>query len=276
MEPSPSKAGKLLDVLHSWPLRPDHQITINNYQAFSDAQVVVHTAGSNRKIVGSRMEVAEENIQLTTQIFSTVTFNQQPHILVATNPVDVIAFHTARITGLPDDHIYGMGTHLDSLRLAWNISDFLKRGVSGIEAWVLGEHGETQVPIWSHTRVDGIPVKYFPGLEPYLQSIAERTRFAAREIKQTQDATYYGVSASAVRMLRALVNDIDIILPLSVKVSGSWAYEHQLPAVWMSLPARIRGGEVRVIEHVDLEPEEIASLQHSAQYLLPFTLHHPL
>lgn len=272
MEPSPAKAGKLLDVLHSWPLRPDHLVSINDVEAFRNAQIVVHTAGSNRKIVGSRMEVAAENIQLTERIFQDIQFTGTPHVLVATNPVDVIAFHTARVTGLPPDHVYGMGTHLDSMRLAWCIARQLQRPVSGIEAWVLGEHGETQVPIWSRTRVEGVPVHEIHDLVPHLKDLAARTRNAAREIKQTQDATYYGVSASAVRMIRAIVQDMDSVLPVSVRVSGEWNTRYRIPAVWMSLPACIRSGKVMVLENFRLENEEMEALRESASYLVPFTL----
>ncbi len=268
MDPSIEKKGGILDLLHATPLHPFHKITFNNKRSFKNSDYIIHCAGGTGKIKKDRNEVAKQNIRITREIFEKVSFqNPGVRIIVVTNPVDIISYHTRRATRLSSDQVIGTGTFLDSIRLSYYVSQQLKVTAAEVTALVLGEHGETMVPVYSQLRNSG---KKVPLKNLNINLLNKFTRNAAFEIKKTQGATYYGVSAVVLRLLNLfLIPQNSIVMPCSMQINKD--YQKLLGIkknIYLGLPVEFYDtGQRFQVKSLELTKKEIANLKISAQKL---------
>lgn len=197
MEPDSRNDGRILELQHIAALYGCHTISRNNSEKLHSAQVVFHTAGTGKKITGDRMEVAEDNVRLTRELFLGTKFKYSPHIVVLSNPVDIITYFVQRYTTAAPGKVFGTGTMLDSARLS---SLLIEQGYTTrpIRAFVVGEHGNTMVPLFS--RISEITLR--PEEQKYIE---KETVYAAQKIKQTQDATFTGVASCALFLMNYLL-----------------------------------------------------------------------
>lgn len=205
LEPSPNQNGRIMELYHIAGLHQIHQVRLNDFEAFAQADFVFHTAGSCMKITGSRLDVAEGNIQLTKKIFETVSFVNEPYIIVLSNPVDVVTYFVQQFTQLPKHKVIGTGTLLDSARFS-SILVQEKTTDQHEQAYVVGEHGDSMVLLYSqlHTKVQDEKAK---------ERITEKTVFAAKHIKQTQDHTSTGVASVAKYIMDTLLGNTKSTTP---------------------------------------------------------------
>lgn len=269
IEPNPQREGAFLDLAHGMTLYPNKELHINNQGLFDDADFIFYTAGIPNVHGGSRLSTAKQNIGLTQQLFEGRSFNKLPYIIVITNPVDIVAHSVFQYSGLPNNHVIGTGTYLDSVRLAYYLSVLSSFEPDEIDATVLGEHGDSQVPVYSLTKINGESIaehKEFTG--EMLTNATELTRNAAFEIRETQKGTTYGISKCAEMLMNYLMEEEEHVVSLSVLTNDHYRSLLDLDHdIYISVPVRISKKGVYPIENISLTSKEYADLKESAKIL---------
>ncbi len=266
MEPSKNQQGRLLELSHIAGLHQIHQFTLNDLNEFAQADVIYHTAGRCMKANESRLDVAEGNLQLTRQIFNQVTFTKQPLILVLTNPVDVITYFVREQTQLPIHKVIGTGTLLDSARFS-AILQKLEVTQHHTPAWVIGEHGDSMVLLYSKLNSQSI-IKTLD--EELKHQITNETVFAAKRIKQTQDHTSSGVASVAVMIMDYILGDITIETPFPVSCVTDEALQTKLE---LNQPIAISWffdlkNEAKSLQNISISEKEMEQFKLSANILV--------
>jgi L-lactate dehydrogenase len=228
------------------------------------------TAGTGQRPGESRLDLVKRNAAIFRQIVPGITqHNRTGILLVATNPVDVLSYVTWRESGFAPGRIIGSGTVLDTARFRYLLAQHLGIDARNVHAHIIGEHGDSEVPVWSMANVTGI------GLEAYCQrhgcaldaqqqdEIFARTRDAAYEIIERKGATYYAVAAGLLRIVESILRNQHTVLAVSNLVPGYYGIEN----VYLSLPAVIGRAGVEQIVHLPLDPVERDRLRDSAAIL---------
>jgi L-lactate dehydrogenase len=240
---------------------------------FSDccnADVTIITAGASQTPdMKSRLDSLQESASILKHIVEEIGYHKPRMLLVASNPVDVLTYAAWKWSGLPSGRVMGSGTSLDTSRFRRRLGELYHVAPESVHAYIIGEHGDSQVAVLSSARVAGISLEDFcreEGLacdHTTLQEIANDTRLAGFEILQAKGATYYGIGAALVRIVRAILRNEHAVLTVSSLVPASL----QLGEVSLSLPAIInRDGVVRVLP-ISLNPSERKALEASAEIL---------
>lgn len=210
--------GEILDLSDALSFDGTSQIRSGSAQDAAQADIVIIAAGKPQKINESRPELLAANTEIINAVFKEIKpINPQAIVIIITNPVDLITYQAQQIAGLPRNQVFGSGTFLDTQRLRSIVSHKLTISEQSVDAYILGEHGDTQFAAWSSAKVGGIPVLDFPGItEKDLQTMATEVRNKAYEIISCKGATYYGIAACVARMCKAIIFDQKLVLPLSV------------------------------------------------------------
>ncbi|WP_373758103.1 L-lactate dehydrogenase [Jeotgalibaca porci] len=262
--------GDAIDLSDALAYTSPKKIYAATYDDCGDADLVVLTAGAAQKPGETRLDLINKNLKIFKSIVDQVMASGFNGIfLVATNPVDILTYATWKFSGLPASQVIGSGTSLDSARFRQEIAKLVNVDARNVHAYILGEHGDTEFPVWSHANVGGLQmyewVKQNGTLvdEEALVEAFYSVRDAAYRIIEKKGATYYGIAASLVRITRAIFNDENAILPLSVHLSG----EYKQKDVFIGVPAVINREGVRGIIEIPLNEVEQSSMQHSADTL---------
>lgn len=262
--------GEAMDLNHGMPFAPTPmKVWKGSYQDCNGADLVVITAGLAQKPGETRLDLVGKNTKIFKQIVKSVMDSGFDGIfLVATNPVDILTFVTWKESGLPKEHVIGSGTVLDSARLRFELSRKLAVDPRNVHAVIIGEHGDTELPVWSHATIGVDRLDAFlanpKGLEKEsLNSIFTSVRDAAYQIIERKGATFYGIGMSLVRITKAILNDENSILTVSCFLDGQ--YEHK--DVYMGVPAVINRDGIREIIEIQLTEQEKEQLHHSASVL---------
>ena len=262
------------DIAHATPFAKTVAIHAGDYADLSDAAVVIIAAGVSQKPDEDRLALLERNVEVFRSVIGGV-MQAAPEtiLLIATNPLDVMTYVAQRISGLPPERVIGSGTILDTARLRSLLGDHLGIAPTSIHAYVLGEHGDSEVPVWSSAMAGSVPIVSFakqigrPLDQAARKSIADQVRGAAYTIIEGKGATWYGIGAGLARIVRAIVGDERAVLSVS-QVSDDIEGVHD---VALSLP-RIVGREGIIANLMpDLDAEERAALKHSAEVIAGFS-----
>ena len=248
--------GEVMDLNHCLPYAPS-KISINKgqYSDCKDARIVVIAAGANQKSGETRTDLINKNASIFKDIVSNVMASGFDGIfLVATNPLDVMTYLTYKYSGLPKSRVIGTGTSLDTARLQLIIGKKLCINSKNIQAYVIGEHGDSEFIPWSNANISLQNIKEF-FTEEELNEIENDVRNAAYEIINKKGATYYGIGMAMVRITNAILGNENTIIPVSV-------YDEEND-VYVGLPAILNkdGAERRV--YLKLTEEEEKKLQRS-------------
>lgn len=265
--------GEALDLQHGLPLVGPMNVSAGTYADCADADMVVITAGANQKPGQTRLDLLKQNAGITGEIVRQVlAAGGKPILLMTTNPVDVLtraALDVAVPLGLPPGRVLGSGTVLDSSRFRHLLSGTLDGDPRGVHASVLGEHGDSEVCIWSRANVSGIPVADVMrarGLSPdaaFKERMALDVRRAAYEIIDRKGYTATAIGVALCRIVEAVVGDQKSVLTVSTDAEGRYG----LPRVCMSLPCVVGAGGVEAVIDTPLAPEEEAALRRSGAVL---------
>ncbi len=273
IEPDSNSVGGLLDLAHGLSLYPYAELVLNQAKHFQSSDFIFYTAGIPNAPGASRLSKANENVELVKRVFQGIRFKHQPYIIVITNPVDLISEAIHRFTNLPENKVLGTGTFLDAIRLEYYLSDLSKCPLADIEAMVLGEHGNSQVPIFSQTKVKGASVLEIPEFTTEILSQAESlTKNASTKIRETQEGTRFGVAKCAETLMNYILDGKRHDLCVSL-LTNSY-YRNLLGIsrdVYLSLPVCINQGKVYVKEGIDFSEAELKSLKESASKLLTYS-----
>lgn len=274
LEPSPEKKGAILDLLHGMTLYPNKEVYVNDYERFRDANFIFYSAGTPNIHGGSRLSTASQNIALTKSIFEGRKFNKKPHVIVITNPVDIVSYYVMKFSELPASHVVGTGTLLDSVRLSYYLSTLSDFHADKIEAYVLGEHGDSQLPAYSLTEVDDTPISKVESFTPEILSEAENlTRYAAFQIRETQKGTLYGIAKCAETLLNSLLSPFVSRYPLSMLTNDHYNNLLNLDeSIYISVPVEVSNRGIKIINDIELESNELEAFRESAEIIASVAL----
>jgi L-lactate dehydrogenase len=258
------------DILHATPFASPVRIAAGDYPDLRGAEAVVLACGVAQRPGETRLQLLERNAEVFRKVLARVTENAPEAILVvASNPVDVMTQVVTRISGLPASRVIGSGTILDTARFRALLGEHLCVAPQSVHAYVLGEHGDSEVLVWSSARVGGVPILDFaqqagrPLTEEAKTRIDEGVRRAADRIIEGKGATYHGIGAGLARIVRAIRDDERTVLTLS---SMSMDAEG-LDEVSLSLPRVLGAGGINAELRPVLSGEEQEALRKSAEIL---------
>ncbi|MCY0147358.1 L-lactate dehydrogenase [Hoeflea sp. G2-23] len=262
------------DIAHATPFATTVAVRAGEYADLNNAAVVIIAAGVSQKPGESRLALLERNVAVFRSVISGV-MQAAPEaiLLIATNPLDVMTFAAQRISGLPLERVIGSGTILDTARLRSLLGDHLGIAPNSVHAYVLGEHGDSEVPVWSSAMAGSVPIASFarqigrPLDEVARTRIADQVRGAAYTIIEGKGATWYGIGAGLARIVRSITDNERTVLSVS-QVSDEIEGVRDIA---LSLPRIIGRQGVLATLMPELDEAERAALKRSAEVISGFT-----
>ena len=262
--------GEEMDLAHGLPYAPQKMvIKAGDYKDCKDAQVIVITAGIAQKPGQTRLELAETNTKIMKDITESIMASGFDGIIVvASNPVDLMAYVVSEVSGLPRGRVIGSGTVLDTARLRYLMADYFKISSKNIHAYIMGEHGDSSFVPWEHAYIGCKKVKdvmkdnHHPMED--LEKIHKGVVNAAYEIIEKKKATYYGIGMALNRLVKAILNNENSILTVSTYLKDG---EYGQDDIYIGVPAVINSNGVRELVNLDLNEEEQAKLDNSCKII---------
>ena len=261
--------GEAMDLSHGLPYAPQRmEIKAGDYEDCKDASVIVITAGLNQKLGQSRLDLTVANAKIVKDITEKIMasgFNGI--IVVASNPVDVMTYVVAKVSGLPKGRVFGSGTVLDTARLRYLIADYLEISSKNVHAYILGEHGDSSLVPWEHCYVgckrmlDIMKDNNLPTED--LKKIHDGVWKAAYEIIEKKRATYYGIGLALNRIVKAILNDENAILTVSTYLNDQYGQSD----IYIGVPAIINSSGIKELLELKLNSEDQAKLDKSCNML---------
>lgn len=258
-------AGQAMDISHAVPMAHPVQVRSGGYQDLDGAQVVVIAAGVSQRPGETRLDLLRRNAEVFRSVIGSITGNnRQCVLLVATNPVDVLTYVAWRLSGFPPRRVIGSGTLLDTSRLRHALAEHFRVDARSIHAYIIGEHGDTELPVWSLANIAGMKIRDFPGhSEEEMAAIFEGVRTSAYEIIRKKGATYYAIAIALARIVETIIGDHRTVLTVSSLIRD---YEG-IDEVCTSVPAVVGSGGIERIIRLPLAPEEAEAFRHSSRRL---------
>ncbi len=262
--------GEAMDLNHTEPFAHPTKILAGDYRDCAGAVVTVVTAGAAQHPGETRLDLVKRNNEIFSHIIPEVARNNPDGIiLIATNPVDVLTYISLKLSGLSPRRVIGSGTILDTARFRHLLSEYFDVDPRSVHAHIIGEHGDSEVPVWSLANIAGIRLADFGRASgvPYdqfqMDEIFKQTRDAAYHIIQRKGATFYAVAAGLMRIVEAILRDQHTVLSISSLVTGYYGIND----ICLSLPTIVGREGVEKVLHLELDEREQKALQHSAEVL---------
>ena len=259
--------GEAMDISHGVPFASSTEVYAGSYKDVEDADIVMITAGKNQRGNESRLSLINDNIKIFEEIIPNIMNNNFGGILlVVTNPVDILTHKAMEISGLPAGRVIGSGTVLDTARLKSILSKELHVDTANIHAYIIGEHGDSEIVVWSAANVYGMPLDKFCDVRNADCGNADNVRIrdevrnSAREIILRKQATYYGIAMAVRAITEAIMLNKHRVLPVSVLMEG----EHGISDIHMSMPAIVGRDGIEYKLPLRLSKEEEEGLVRSA------------
>ncbi len=262
--------GEMMDLNHALPFERNCRISAGDYSVLEGAGLVVITAGVAQKPGETRLELVGRNAAIFRQIIPEILkYAPNALLVIATNPVDIMTYIALKISNLAPGRIIGSGTILDTARFRYLLGNYYAVDSRSVHAYIIGEHGDSEVPVWSTANIAGVTLEEYSHLlgKPFnraeLDGLFEEVRTAAYQIIERKKATYYAIGSGLLRLVEAVLRDQHTVFSVSVLQSGQYGVND----ICLSLPAVIgREGISRIIQ-IPLDEHETQAFQHSAQVL---------
>jgi L-lactate dehydrogenase len=262
--------GEAMDLNHTVPFTHPTRIWAGDYSDCGGAAVTVLSAGVGQKPGQSRMDCLRNNAQIWREIVPSITReNPSGILLVATNPVDVLTYVAWKLSGLPPARVLGSGTILDTARFRFLLSQHFGVDARSVHAYIIGEHGDSEVPVWSLANIAGMRLSDYcraHGLtydSAQMQAIFTATRDAAYRIIERKGATYYAVAAGLMRITQAILRHQNTVLSVSSLIENYYGIND----VCFSLPTVVDRGGIQRVLRLELDGAEVSSLRQSGEVL---------
>jgi len=262
--------GEAMDLNHTVPFTHSTRVWAGDYPDCSGASVTVFAAGVGQKPGETRFDLIRKNSAIWREIVpAVVKHNPDGILLIATNPVDVLTYAAWKLSGLPPERVIGSGTILDTARFRYLLSQHFGVDARSIHAHIIGEHGDSEVPVWSLANIAGMRLPDFCKAQMLasdraaMEEIFLQTRDAAYRIIERKGATYYAVAAGLMRITEAILRNQSTVLSVSSLIDDYYG----ISDVCFSLPTVVDSGGVENILRLELAPDEIEKLRHSAGML---------
>ena len=263
--------GEALDISHGLPYSAPMEIYAGNYDDIADAAFIVIAAGANQKAGETRLQLIEKNLEIFSKIIPEIKKRDcQGIILVVSNPVDILTYAALKMSGFPPHRVIGSGTVLDTARLKYLLGRRLDVDARSVHAVIIGEHGDSELAVWSGANVSGVDLNHFCELRGFSQhreamdKIYREVRDSAYEIIERKGASYYGIAMAVARIAECIDRDEHSVLPISVLLSG----EYGIGGLCLSIPTVVGAGGAEKVLEIPLSGAEQRMLTASANALM--------
>ena len=258
--------GEAMDLNHAVPFSTQCRVWAGGFEDCAGAAVVVLTAGAGQKPGETRLDLAARNGAIFADVVPRITaVTREAILLVATNPVDVLTYAAWKLSRLPPHRVIGSGTILDTARFRHLLSRHFGVDARSVHAYIIGEHGDSEVPVWSLANIAGMRLPDFRAAhdlgpdQAAMDGIVDDTRRAAYHIIERKGATYFGVAAGLLRILEAIVRDQATVLSVSSLVPA----HYRMDDVCLSLPTVVTRNGIERVLHLPLSEGEAEAFRHS-------------
>ncbi|MBI3822496.1 MAG: lactate/malate dehydrogenase family protein [Planctomycetes bacterium] len=259
--------GEALDLLHGASLVADQRIYAGDMSDVSTSNIVVITAGLRRKPDESRLDLINRNVDLFTGILGQMKsagLKETTYVIVVSNPVDVLTYLAVKQLGLTWQRVIGLGTVLDTTRFRSNLAKKLQAPPTQVNALILGEHGDSMVPIWSSATINGLPIDQWPGFDASTaKEVFDATKGAGAQVIKQKGGAGFAVGLSIREVVHAIALDSRRVLPVSSLVNGPYGVRD----VCLSVPTEVGCGGVRKQIELALTQKERLAIYNSARVL---------
>ena len=262
--------GEALDISHGAPFAKPMKIYAGTYDDIKGAALIIVTAGANQKPGETRLDLVKKNISIFKSIIPEIKKRDfKGVLLIVANPVDILTTVAVKLAGLPENRVLGSGTVLDTARLKYELGNHLSVDPRSVHAFIIGEHGDSEIAAWSSANVSGIPLNNFCEMRGHfnhaeaMKKIAADVKNSAYEIIAKKKATYYGIAMSVKRICEAIIRNEKSILPISSMMNGQYG----IKGISLSMPAIVGKDGVETQVPIQLSEKEISDLKKSAKTL---------
>lgn len=262
--------GEAMDISHGIPFVGNMKIYSGDYDDIVDASIIVITAGAGQKPGETRLDLVHKNVGIFKSIVPEIAKrNCRGILLVVANPVDILTYTALKLSGFEENRVIGSGTVLDTARLKYQLGEHLSVDSQSVHAYIIGEHGDSEIAVWSSANVSGIALDDFCEMRGHYnhdksqENIAEKVKNSAYEIIAKKRATYYGVAMAVKRICEAIIRDEKSILPISSMMHGEFGIDD----VVLSMPSIVGANGLETKVPISLSDEEKVNLKKSADTL---------
>ncbi|OCL25492.1 L-lactate dehydrogenase [Orenia metallireducens] len=259
--------GEAMDLNHGASFVKPVEVYAGDYSDCAEANIIIITAGANQQPDETRLDLVKKNTEIFKKIIPEITkYNQDAILLVVTNPVDILTYVTLKLSGFPKERVIGSGTVLDSSRFRSLISRNCGIAASNVHGYIIGEHGDSEVPVWSLTNIAGTKIdEYCPICDTDCPTnnrdeIAHKVKDAAYEIIKRKGSTFYAVALAVARIVRAIIRDENAILTVSSLMKGQYGIDD----ICLSLPTIVNNSGIGKVLDLPLNNEEKEKFVNSA------------
>lgn len=262
--------GEALDISHGLPYSAPMEIYAGDYDDISDAGLIIITAGANQKEGETRLDLIDKNLKIFEGIIPEIVKRDYKGILmIVTNPVDILTNAALKMSGFPPERVMGSGTVLDTGRLKYLLSQRLDVDARSVHAVIIGEHGDSELAVWSGANISGIDLDHFyelrgiPDYKKDTQRIYCEVRDSAYEIIERKGATYYGIAMAVAKISESITRDEHSILPVSSLLTGQYG----IKGLCLSIPTIVGSKGAEKVLEIPLSGTEQRELTASAEAL---------
>ena len=244
--------GEAMDIAHGLPFARPIRLYAGTYDDIVDAAIIIITAGANQKPDETRLDLIHKNVEIYKTIIPEIAKrNCEGMLLIVSNPVDILTYTALKLSGFPENRVLGSGTVLDTARLKYLIGEHLKVDNRSVHAFIIGEHGDSELAAWSNANVSGVRLDAFCEMRGHYFH------------EESEDKTYYGIAMAVKRICECIIRNEQSILPVSSMMHGIYGMED----VVISMPAIVGKDGVEAVVPIELDEEEQEQLKKSATLL---------
>lgn len=265
--------GEAIDLSHGAPFTPSVNVTAGEYKDIKDSDLVVITAGKKQKQGQTRIDLLKDNVNLFKSIIpEIIKYAPNAILLIASNPVDILAYAAYKISGKPASKVIGSGTLLDSARFRYEIAKHCNIDVRSVHAYILGEHGDSEFPVWSKATVGGVNIENHCMLcdnkkdcnhIERLSTIFNNVKNSAYKIIEKKGETSYGIGLALTRITESILLNENSVLPVSTLIKDFCGIND----VYLSLPSVINSDGIRQVQQIEFNTKEKDAFINSATIL---------
>ena len=261
--------GEAMDLSHGLPFAHPMKVYAGDYKDIADCYLIIITAGTAQRPNETRLDMVHKNVEIFKSIIPNITkYNNSAILLIVSNPVDILTYCTIKLSGFPAGRVLGSGTVLDTARLKYHLGQQLCVDSRSIHAFIIGEHGDSELAVWSSANVSGIDLEDFHGLcsscrEVSFNQTYENVRDSAYEVIERKGATYYGIAMAVTKIVLAIIRDEHSVLPVSGYVDGHYG----LSDLCIGVPSIVGSNGIEKVLDIPLNEEENERLINSVKTL---------
>ena len=250
--------GEAMDLSHGLPFASPMKIYAGDYNELKDCFLIIITAGTSQREGETRLDLVHRNVEIFKSIIPQITaVNNEAVILVVSNPVDILTYVTLKISGFPPNRVIGSGTVLDTARLKYLLGERLGVDSRSVHAFIIGEHGDSELAVWSGANVSGIDIEDFCTISGnnncgMIYNIYEDVKNSAYEVIAKKGATYYAIAMTVRRIVKAIIRNEHSVMPVSCYTDGHYGIND----VCIGIPAIVGENGIEKVLDIPLSKEE--------------------